>query len=164
MTRLWIAMAVLLCLAAEGAQAVEPDEMLDDPALEQRARNISRQLRCVVCQNQDIDSSAAPLARDLRLLVRERLEAGATDKEVIAFVTKRYGDFVLLRPPFRPGTYLLWFAPLLFVLAGGMLIFVFYRRMQDAPQAAPEPLDDSERNRLGEILGPAPNRKNGDAP
>jgi cytochrome c-type biogenesis protein CcmH len=164
MKHLWIAIAVLLSLAAENARAVEPDEMLDDPALEQRARDISQQLRCVVCQNQDIDSSNAPLARDLRILVRERLAAGASDKEVITFVTKRYGDFVLLRPPFRPSTYLLWFAPLLFVLAGGTLIFVFYRRMQQTPQAAPQPLDDTERSRLSALLESGPDRKNGDAP
>lgn len=163
MKRLLVAIAVLLSLAAENARAVEPDEMLDDPALEQRARDISQQLRCVVCQNQDIDSSSAPLARDLRLLVRERLKAGATDAEVMDFVTNRYGDFVLLRPPFRPSTYLLWFAPLLFVLAGGMLAFVFYRRLLHGPQAVPPPLDEAERRKLSEILGPVPERNNGDA-
>jgi cytochrome c-type biogenesis protein CcmH len=98
------------------AQAVEPDEMLDNPALELRAREISKQLRCVVCQNQDIDSSNAGVARDLRLLVRERLELGETDDEIIDYVHARYGDYVLLRPPFKPSTYALWLAPPLLAL------------------------------------------------
>jgi cytochrome c-type biogenesis protein CcmH len=98
------------------AQAVEPDEMLDNPALELRAREISKQLRCVVCQNQDIDSSNAGVARDLRFLVRERLELGETDDEIIDYVQARYGDYVLLKPPFKPSTYALWLAPPLFAL------------------------------------------------
>lgn len=98
------------------AQAVEPDEMLDNPALEIRAREISKQLRCVVCQNQDIDSSNAGVARDLRLLVRERLELGETNDEIIDYVHARYGDYVLLRPPFKPSTYALWLAPPLLAL------------------------------------------------
>lgn len=163
MKRLWIAIALLLSLAAEGAWAVEPDEMLKDAALEQRARDISRQLRCVVCQNQDIDSSDAPLARDLRLLVREQLQAGASDAEIIAFVTDRYGDFVLLRPPFRPDTWLLWFAPLLFVLAGGALVVVFYGRMLRAAPSVPPPLDEAERRRLSAILDAAPDGRKGEA-
>lgn len=93
------------------AFAVEPDEVLADPVLEERARVISKELRCVVCKNQDIDSSNAGVARDLRLLVRERLVEGDTNDEVIAFIRARYGDFVLLKPPFKPETYLLWFAP-----------------------------------------------------
>ena len=97
------------------AFAVEPDEMLQDPVLEQRAREISRELRCVVCQNQDIDSSNAGVARDLRILVRERLVAGDSDKEVIAYVHARYGDYVLMRPPLNRATFALWMAP--FVLA-----------------------------------------------
>jgi len=101
------------------AFAVEPDEMLDDPVLEARARDVSRQLRCVVCQNQDIDSSNAGIARDMRLLVRERLVAGDTNDEVLEFMVARYGNFVLLRPPFNSQTYLLWFAPLALALAAG---------------------------------------------
>lgn len=114
------------------ANAVEPDEMLSDPNLEARAREISRELRCVVCQNQDIDSSNAGVARDLRLLVRERLVAGDSDAEVIAFIRARYGDFVLLKPPFQPQTYALWFAPFVLtgcaVLVGGTLLWRTRRR------------------------------------
>ncbi len=108
-------MAVSLPLSAG---AVEPDEMLADPALEARAREISKDLRCVVCQNQDIDSSNAGVARDLRLLIRERLVAGDTDAEVIEFVRARYGDFVLLKPPFNGETLVLWLAPAVLILLG----------------------------------------------
>lgn len=107
------------------AFAVEPDEVLADPVLEERARVISKELRCVVCKNQDIDSSNAGVARDLRLLVRERLVEGDTNDEVIAFIRARYGDFVLLKPPFKPETYLLWFAPpalTLFALLIGIMV------------------------------------------
>jgi cytochrome c-type biogenesis protein CcmH len=107
------------------AFAVEPDEVLADPVLEERARVISKELRCVVCKNQDIDSSNAGVARDLRLLVRERLVEGDTNDEVIAFIRARYGDFVLLKPPFKPETYLLWFAPpalALFALLIGIMV------------------------------------------
>lgn len=100
-------------LLAGAASAVEPDEILKDPALEARARNLSLELRCVVCQNQSIDDSNAPLARDLRIIVRERLKAGDSDREVLDFVVSRYGEFVLLRPPFGAHTLLLWLAPAL---------------------------------------------------
>lgn len=122
--------AVLVFLALNGlAVAVEPDEKLDDPVLEERARVISQGLRCVVCQNQTIDDSSAPLARDLRLIIRERLVAGDNDEEVVAFVVNRYGDFVLLKPPFQGETYLLWFGPALILLGGGALVFYYYRRV-----------------------------------
>lgn len=103
------------------ATAVLPDEIMADPVMEQRARAISRQLRCLVCQGEDIDESAAGLARDLRLLVRERLRAGDSDAEVLAFIQARYGDYVLMKPPAKPATYLLWLTPLLVVL-GGLLV------------------------------------------
>jgi cytochrome c-type biogenesis protein CcmH len=104
--------ALLLALAlAAAAGAVEPEEQLADPALEARAREIGQELRCLVCQNQSIDESDADLARDLRRIVRERLTAGGTDDQVMAFVTARYGDYVLLRPPLRAGTLALWFGP-----------------------------------------------------
>lgn len=103
------------------AAAVLPDEIMADPVMEQRARAISRQLRCLVCQGEDIDESAAGLARDLRLLVRERLRAGDSDAEVLAFIQARYGDYVLMKPPVKPATYLLWLTPLLVVL-GGLLV------------------------------------------
>jgi len=111
---------LLFALIATPTLAVEPDEMLSDPLLEARAREISKELRCVVCQNQDIDSSNAGVARDLRLLVRERLVAGDTNDEVLAFIQARYGDYVLLKPPFKPSTYVLWFAPLFLIF----LVFI----------------------------------------
>ena len=109
--------AALLLLAAP-AFAVEPGEMLADPALEARAREISKELRCLVCQNQSIDDSDATLARDLRIVVRERLTAGDTDSETVAFIVDRYGDFVLLRPPFKASTLILWIGPALILVAG----------------------------------------------
>jgi len=112
--------------------AVEPDEMLQDPVLEARARVVSKELRCVVCQNQDIDSSNAGVARDLRILVRERLVAGDTNDEVVSFIQARYGDFVLLKPPFKPETYALWFAPFAFgglaLAFGGGVLYQSRRR------------------------------------
>lgn len=112
------------------AYAVEPDERLADPALEARAREISRDLRCLVCQNETIDDSQAPLARDLRLLVRERLMAGDNNEAVIAFIQQRYGDFVLMRPPLEGKTGLLWGAPLLVLIAGAGFVFVTFRKRQ----------------------------------
>ena len=112
----------LLCLFLPAAAgAVQPDEVLDDPALETRARSISKQLRCLVCQGEDIDESAAGLARDLRLLVRERLKEGDTDAEVLSFVQSRYGAYVLMKPPLAPRTWLLWLTPML-VLGGGLAL------------------------------------------
>ena len=122
----------MLVLGLGAAWAVEPDEQLDDPVLEERARDISRQLRCVVCQNQSIDESTAPLARDLRLIIRERLVAGDSNKEVVTFVVDRYGDFVLLRPPFQGDTYVLWFGPFIIFLIGGGLIFYYFRKVLKA--------------------------------
>ncbi len=117
-----------LLLAVLPAHAVEPDEMLADPALEARARAISAGLRCVQCQNQTIDESNAPLARDLRLIVRERLEAGDSDAEVIAHVRARYGDFVLLKPPLNEQTLLMWAGPFLALLGAGAFLFWRMRR------------------------------------
>lgn len=109
--------------------AVEPDEELADPALEARARDISQHLRCVVCQNQSIDDSTAPLARDLRIIIRERLAAGDSNDEVVQFVTQRYGDFVLLKPPFKGQTYFLWFGPFLFLAVGGFLVYLYFKKV-----------------------------------
>ncbi|SFS22384.1 cytochrome c-type biogenesis protein [Yoonia litorea] len=111
---------IILLLIPMSVFAVEPDEILQDPMLEQRAREISKELRCVVCQNQDIDSSNAGVARDLRILVRERLVAGDTDEEVISYIHARYGDYVLMRPPFNATTAALWLAP--FILAAVSLL------------------------------------------
>ncbi|HWM84162.1 MAG TPA: cytochrome c-type biogenesis protein [Pseudolabrys sp.] len=143
--------AVLLLVAAGPAFAVQPDEMLKDPALEARARALSRDLRCMVCQNQSIDDSDAPLARDLRLLVRERLTAGDSDRQVIDFLVARYGDFVLLRPPFTSHTLLLWLSPLLVLLAGiAELVWLRRRRVvQGAPAA---PLSAEEQRRVSELI------------
>ncbi len=149
-------LAPLLALAlvlAPAAVAVEPGEMLADPALEARAREISKRLRCLVCQNQSIDESSADLARDLRLLVRQRLSAGDSDDRAVAFIVDRYGAFVLLRPPVTPATYALWFGPgvILVIAAAGVVAYLRRRRAEAA--AAPRPLDEAERRRLESLLG-----------
>lgn len=144
-----VALAVLLAVLLPPASAVQPDEILKDPVLEARARKLSQELRCVVCQNQSIDDSNAPLAHDLRVLVRERLSAGDTDAEVLAYVTARYGDFVLLRPPFKWQTLLLWLTPLL--LLGGAVVFLARHRTRVAEEAA-KPLSPDEQRRLAEIV------------
>jgi len=138
-------------LSATSALAVEPDEVLDDPVLEARAREISKNLRCVVCQNQSIDESNADLARDLRILVRERLVAGDSDQEVIDFVVARYGDFVLLNPPMKGITYALWFGPFGFAGIAGLSGF-FYFRQRSQSRADEMKLSDAEKMRLAEIL------------
>lgn len=131
--RILIVLCLGLVLPSAAAHAVEPDEVLSDPTLEARARALSSELRCLVCQNQSIDDSDADLAKDLRLLVRERLVAGDTDQEVLDFVVERYGTFVLLRPPFDSSTLVLWLTP--FVLALFGLAFVAYRLLRSDPQS-----------------------------
>jgi len=140
---------VVLSLPAPAAAATNPDEILKDPALEQRARALARQLRCLVCQNQSIDDSDADLARDLRRIVREQLVAGRSDQEIVGFLTARYGDFVLLKPPVRPITWLLWFGPLAVLLVGGGLVVAFFRGRRPEPAAE---LDAGERERLQRLL------------
>jgi cytochrome c-type biogenesis protein CcmH len=142
---------LLLTFLLTPAHAVEPGEILKDPALEARARTISQDLRCVVCQNQSIDDSNAPLAHDLRVLVRERLTAGDTDSQVLAFVESRYGEFVLLRPRFKLQTLLLWLTPLL--LLGGAAVFLVRARSSE-PAASVAPLSADEQKRLDELLAP----------
>ncbi len=142
----------LMLLATPGARAVQPDEILPNAALEQRARSISGGLRCLVCQNQSIDDSDAPLARDLRILVRERLVAGDDDKAVVDFVVARYGDFVLLRPPLNAHTLLLWGAPFLIFLAGAAFVWRRGRQRAGEENATPAPLTDEERNRVDKLL------------
>ena len=145
--------SLLICLGlafAGPAMAVQPDEILPDAALEQRAREISSGLRCLVCQNQSIDDSDAPLAKDLRILVRERLVAGDSDRAVTDFVVARYGDFVLLRPPLNARTLALWMAPFT-ILAAGLLFLWRRRRMNDAPAAATPALTADEQRRLDEL-------------
>jgi cytochrome c-type biogenesis protein CcmH len=142
--------AVVLALAlAAPAQAIEPQEQLADPALEHRARELGQELRCLVCQNQSIDDSNADLARDLRTIVRERLTAGDTNDQVLEFVTARYGDYVLLRPPFRTGTLILWFGPVAVLVAA--IIALMLRRRRRA-LAEPAPLSPEESRRLARLL------------
>lgn len=142
MKRFLLAALVALSLPAF---AIAPDEVMKDPKLEARARSIGKELRCLVCQNESIDESDAPLARDLRLLVRQRLEQGDSNEQVKQFVVARYGTYVLLKPPFEPATYLLWFGPLILFAAGGLAVWAYYRRPKPAPAA---PLSDEERARL----------------
>ena len=135
------------------AHAVQPDEILKDPVLEARARHISQELRCLVCQNQSIDDSNAELARDLRVIVRERISAGDSDEAVLAFVEKRYGEFVLLRPRLRPHTALLWLAPLLLLLCVAVVLFRRARsRMASAAAREAAPLTPAEQRRLDELI------------
>ncbi len=150
--RPWL-IAALLCLVGAGsAPAVEPDEILRDPTLEARARAISSELRCLVCQNQSIDDSHATLARDLRLLVRERLTAGDSDGAVERFLVARYGDFVLLRPPLQPDTLLLWGLPFL-VLGAGAVVAIAAGRRNAALASAPIPLDAAEEAEFQHLIG-----------
>ena len=145
--------AAVLTVAAP-AFAVQPDEVLPDPGLEARARAISSGLRCLVCQNQSIDDSDAPLARDLRILVRDRLKAGDSDDEIIDFVVARYGEFVLLKPRFEPHTLLLWLAtPAVGIAAIAILVLAARRRKNQTNQAVP--LSESEKRRLKKLLGKA---------
>jgi cytochrome c-type biogenesis protein CcmH len=142
---------VLAFAAASSAWAVQPDEILSDPALETRARALSRQLRCMVCQNQSIDDSDAPLARDLRIIVRERLKAGDSDVQVLEFLTARYGEFVLLKPSFSWHNALLWFAPLIVLVAGAAGLVLAMRRRRTAT-ADSVPLSADEERRLREVI------------
>src|SRR3981189_3138251 len=127
-------MLLMAAFAASAACAVQPDEIMSDPAKETRARDLSRELRCMVCQNQSIDDSEAPLARDLRLLVRERIAAGDSDSQVIDFLVARYGEFVLLKPRFNPHTLLLWLLPPLALAGGGLALWSFARRRSKFPE------------------------------
>lgn len=143
----WLILMLALLLPIELA-AIQPDEILDDPVLEARAREITRELRCVVCQSESIDDSNAEIARDLRLLVRERLVAGDTNPQVLDYVVARYGEFVLFRPPFTWGNAALWLSGPVFLLLGGGLAFVFIRRRARAPAPHRPPLSEAERARL----------------
>ena len=150
MIRVLTVICALLLPVAAGA--VQPDEILDDPVLEDRAREISAELRCLVCRNESIDESNAELARDLRILVRERLVAGDSDPEVIAFVVDRYGEYVLLRPPASGSTLILWLAgPLLLLLGLGVAV-AFIRQRGQAPAPAEAALSAEEQARLKEIM------------
>ena len=142
---------VLVFLLQIGAAcAVTPDEMLKDPALEARARALSQHLRCMVCQNQSIDDSEAPLAHDLRVLVRDRLSAGDSDRQVIDFLVSRYGEFVLLKPRFEWHTALLWIVPPGILVIGGVALFVSARRRQE--QKGPVELSPDEQAKLATLV------------
>ena len=147
-------MLLLAALATVPAWAVRPDEMLSDPKLEARAREVGQELRCLVCRNQSIDDSDADLAHDLRVLVRERIKAGDSNDQVIDFIRSRYGDFVLLRPPLETGTLLLWGGPALILLLGAFGIYRYYRRRRAGDQAPPA-LSAEERHRLKALLDTA---------
>lgn len=154
MIRYFLAIIVTLCIGIGSAQAVTPGEILSDPVLESRARALSVNLRCMVCQNQSIDDSDAPLAKDLRILVRERLVEGDTDDQVIDYLVSRYGEFVLLKPRFALHTLVLWSAGPLALLAGLISIFILIRRRAANPinPAYAPPLSEEEQRRLKVIL------------
>jgi cytochrome c-type biogenesis protein CcmH len=151
--RVFAKIALLIALSLPGiAQAVTPDEILKDPVLEHRARDLSRELRCMVCQNQSIDDSEAPLAKDLRILVRERLTQGDSDKQVLDFLVSRYGEFVLLKPPLEWHTMLLWGVTPAALLIGVLALVVAVRRRR-AAVAPPAALSDEEQRRLASLAG-----------
>src|SRR6201995_5157981 len=157
-------LAIALVFAALGFSAVHavlPDEVMSDPAKEARARNLSRELRCMVCQNQPIDDSEAPLARDLRLLVRERIAAGDSDGQVIDFLVARYGEFVLLKPRFERQTFVLWLVPPLVLIGGGLALWLHIRRRAKGDaELASRPLSADEETRLAALMsGDAPPEK-----
>jgi cytochrome c-type biogenesis protein CcmH len=147
----------LAILYGPSAFAVQPDEVMKNSTQEARARSLSRELRCMVCQNQSIDDSDAPLARDLRLLVRERIHAGDTDSQVIDFLVARYGEFVLLKPRFEPQTFALWLLPPLVFGVGALLLLFAARRRRIAVVAGNDvvlpPLNAEERARLAQLIG-----------
>lgn len=149
MRRLSAILLVLYALVSAPTLALTPDELLDDPALEARARALSAELRCLVCQNQSIDDLDAPLAKDLRVLVREQLVAGKTDAEIMAFVVDRYGQFVLLKPRLAPETMLLWATPFVVLLLAGAVLLLRRRRPGAAPEA---PLSAEEQRLLEKAL------------
>ncbi len=152
MRRLTLIALLLVIGASRVALAVQPDEILKDPALEARARNLSRELRCMVCQNQSIDDSEAPLARDLRLLVRERLTKGESDQQVLDFLVARYGEFVLLKPRLEWHTLFLWGLPPAVLIAGIIGLLTLARRRNTDPE--PTPLTIDERRKLSTLVEP----------
>jgi cytochrome c-type biogenesis protein CcmH len=149
MIRFAATVGVALIASLSLARAVLPSEQLSDPKLEARARAISQELRCVVCQNETIDDSDAPLAHDLRIVLRERLKSGDTDAQAIDFIVGRYGSFVLLKPPFRPGTFVLWLGPLFVLAAGGVGVAYYLRRRGDGATRA---LSDDEEAKIEHLL------------
>jgi cytochrome c-type biogenesis protein CcmH len=156
-------LALAVMAGSSAAYAVQPDEIMSDPAKESRARDLSRELRCMVCQNQSIDDSDAPLARDLRLLVRERIAAGDSDAQVLDFLVARYGEFVLLKPRLEPHTYLLWLLPPLALAGGGFALWMYSRRRTRSAAAEDQSLRQltpEEEARLEQLIAsePSPER------
>jgi cytochrome c-type biogenesis protein CcmH len=156
-------LALAVMAGSSAAYAVQPDEIMSDPAKESRARDLSRELRCMVCQNQSIDDSDAPLARDLRLLVRERIAAGDSDAQVLDFLVARYGEFVLLKPRLEPHTYLLWLLPPLALAGGGVALWMYSRRRTRSATAEDQSLRQltpEEEARLEQLIAsePSPER------
>ncbi len=151
-----ILVAFLLTVFSAPALAVQPDEILSNPVLELRARDLSQGLRCLVCQNQSIDDSDAGLAKDLRVLLRERLSAGDTDQQAMAYIVDRYGNFVLLKPPFQWNTALLWLSPVLLLLLAGGGFYTVLRRNRATPD--PASLNTEDEARLAQLLEDGPNR------
>lgn len=147
-----LVVVLLMMVLALPAFAVQPDEILPDPAMEARARDISADLRCLVCQNQSIDDSDAPLARDLRILVRERLLAGDTNQEAVSYIVDRYGDYVLLKPPFNAETLLLWVTPLGALAIGAVIVVVFMHRRSGEPVVMAQALTEDEKARLKDLM------------
>jgi cytochrome c-type biogenesis protein CcmH len=157
--------AAAVIFGATTAGAVQPDEIMTDPVKEARARDLSRQLRCMVCQNQSIDDSEAPLARDLRILVRERIVAGDSDEQVIDFLVARYGDFVLLKPRFGPNTLVLWMLPPLVLAGGGAALWVHSRRrikLGDEDDSSASKLTADEEVRLEKLMAAETSREQAD--
>jgi cytochrome c-type biogenesis protein CcmH len=153
MRRLALIALVFALVAPTASLAVEPDEMLKDPQLEFRARHLSEELRCMVCQNQSIDDSAAPLARDIRLLVRERLTKGDSDSEVLNYLVARYGEFVLLKPRLELQNLLLWGLPP-FALVAGMIALYMAARRRPSADTRPPALSPDEQKRIATLVGP----------
>jgi len=153
------ALALAVMMGSPASYAVQPDEIMSDPARESRARDLSRELRCMVCQNQSIDDSEAPLARDLRLLVRERIAAGDSNAQVIDFLVARFGEFVLLKPRLNPHTWLLWLLPPLALIGGGLALWIHSRRRSKST-AAEDPsrfkLTAEEEARLERLIAAEP--------
>lgn len=145
-----LVLSLLMLFVAGAAYAVDPGEQLKDPVQEARAREVSRELRCLVCQNQSIDDSNADLAKDLRRIVRERIVAGDTDQQVLDYIVARYGEFVLLKPPFEAATWLLWFGPFLALLVGAGIAWSVIRRGREGVAPA---LNADEKARLEKLLG-----------
>jgi cytochrome c-type biogenesis protein CcmH len=150
-SRLFLSL-LLLCCIAPVVNAKEAQSSADDPVIEKRLMNLSQELRCLVCQNETLADSRADLAEDLRREIREQMKAGKTDREIIAFLTQRYGDFVLYRPPVKPTTYLLWFGPFVLLLVGLAILFRYVKQRRDSIND--QPLTKDEHARVAELLRP----------